>query len=150
MTFPQWLLVATGAIFVPFGFWALAQPAAVAGMTEVELPSAAALADGRAVYGGLTLGLGAFFLFAARSPSMVRSGLWAAFLTIGAAGMGRATGVLVDGATGPAVFPTLVFEVVLSALAAYALVRGEHRLIQTATIRLPPMCSAIRKESSIA
>jgi hypothetical protein len=97
----------------------------VASRPEAQLPSPAALADGRAVYGGLTLGLGAFFLLAAQRPSMTRAGLWAAFLSIGAAGVGRGLGVVLDGAGGPAVYPTLAFEFGLSALTAFALVRYE-------------------------
>jgi len=127
LDFPRWILLGIGVIFVPFGMWALAQPVAVAGMTEVQLPTPAALADGRAVYGGLTLGLGAFFLLAALRRSMVRAGLWAAFLSIGAAGFGRALGVVLDGARGPAVFPTLGFEIVLAALTAFALTRDQHQ-----------------------
>jgi hypothetical protein len=126
-TFSQILLLAIGVIFVPFGIWALAQPTAVAGMTEVELPSPAALADGRAVYGGLTLGLGVFFLLAARSTQLTRAGLWVALLSLGGAATGRLLGVVLDGASGRSVIPPLAFELLWSVLAATALTRQRQQ-----------------------
>jgi Domain of unknown function (DUF4345) len=124
VTLPRGLLLLLGVVFVPFGVWGIVHPVAATALTDVQLPTATALADGRAIYGGVTLGLGAFFLLAAAMPSMARAGLWVAFLTLGGAGSARALGVVLDGAGGPIIYPTLAFELGLAALSALTLIRS--------------------------
>jgi hypothetical protein len=113
-------------IFIPFGVWALADPVAVARFTQVELPTPTALADGRAVYGGLTLGLGIFFVLCANRPEFIRAGLWAVLLTLAGPLSGRVIGVIVDGAGTVETYRTLVAEFALASMAAISLVRETH------------------------
>jgi len=112
-----------GLVYIPFGLWALAAPGSVAGLTEVALPTPTALADGRAVYGGLTLGLGIFFIFCAVRPETVRAGLLAMFFTLVGPALGRSIGIVADGAGSDATFRTLTFELTFMALALVALWR---------------------------
>jgi hypothetical protein len=121
MAFSRGLLALVGVLFIGFGGWGLIDPVAVAAMTGVKLPTPVALADGRAIYGGLTLGMGVFFLFAATRADLVRAGLWSTLLMVGGAGAGRAVGGVVDGA-GAGVLPPLFFEALIAAFALIALV----------------------------
>ena len=123
MKFERAVLGIVGVLFIPLGLWAFVNPVAVAAMTEVSLPTPTALADARAVYGGLTLGLGIYFVVCALRPEHVRSGLWALLLTIGGAFLGRLAGVAADGAGNPETLRTLGLELGIAALAAVALVR---------------------------
>src|SRR5262245_46631929 len=116
-------LLLVGAVFVAFGIWGLFDPIGVTAMSEVTLGTPAARADGWAVYGGLTTGLGIFLMLAGSRPSLVEAGLWVIALSVGAAAMGRALGVVLHSARGAAVFPTLVFELLLTSLAITALIR---------------------------
>jgi hypothetical protein len=122
--FGRVVLAAVAIIFIPFGVWALVDPVAVAGLTQVQLPTPTALADGRAVYGGLTLGLGAFFGLCASRRELVRPGLWAILLTVAGAFLGRLTGVIADGAGTAETYRPLFWEFVFAALAAVSLARG--------------------------
>ena len=124
MEFGRAVLGIVGIIFVPFGVWALVDPVAVAGLTQVNLPTPTALADGRAVYGGLTLGLGSYFLPCAVRPELVRAGLWAVLLTVGFPFLGRLAGIAADGAGSSETFRTLASEFTTAGLAAVALVRS--------------------------
>jgi hypothetical protein len=131
--FGHLLSVVVAAIFIPFGAWALLDPVAVAGLTQVQLPTPAALADGRAVYGGLTLGLGAFFALCAVRQELVRPGLWAVLLTVAGPFLGRLAGVVGDGAGRAETYRTLTSEFAIAALAAVSLARGVSKRTSRAT-----------------
>jgi Domain of unknown function (DUF4345) len=122
--FARAVLGIAAVVFIPFGVWAFLDPVAIAGLTQVQLPTATALADGRAVYGGLTLGLGVFFALCAAHPAFVRPGLWALLLTVGGAFLGRLAGVIADGAGTTETYRTLIAEFTVAALAAVSLARG--------------------------
>ena len=129
MTFDRAVLGLVGVLFIPFGLWGLVNPVAVTAMTQVGLPTPTALADGRAVYGGLTLGLAVYFVVCALRPELVRAGLWALLLTIGGAFLGRLTGVALDGAGNPDTLSTLGLELAIAALAAVALRRAPRQAV---------------------
>jgi hypothetical protein len=122
--FGRAVLAVVAIIFIPFGVWALWDPGAVAGLTQVQLPTPTAIADGRAVYGGLTLGLGVFFALCAMRPELVQPGLWAVLLTVAGPFLGRLAGVIADGAGTAETYRTLVWEFAIAALAAVSLARG--------------------------
>jgi hypothetical protein len=126
MVFSRGFLALVGIVFVAFGVWGLIDPVAVCALSDVKLPTATALADGRAVYGGLTLGMGVFFLLAAARANLVRAGLWSAVLMVGGAGMGRVLGAVMDGA-GRAIVPPMVAELLIALLAFIALWRIPDR-----------------------
>jgi hypothetical protein len=121
LAFARTVLGVAALAFAAFGLWALFDPVAVAGQAQVQLPTPTALADGRAVYGGVTLGLGLFFALCAAQPALVRSGLWALLASMGGPFLGRLIGVIVDGARTPETLGTLAFEFAFVALAGVAL-----------------------------
>jgi hypothetical protein len=81
------LLIANLAVFVAYGIAAVLFPANLAQLAEVQLPSSSALADLRALYGGLSLAIAALFLQALRDPRWVAP---AVFMAI-AASLGPAS-----------------------------------------------------------
>jgi hypothetical protein len=127
MSLGRTVLGVVAIIFLSFGAWALLSPAAVAGLTQVVLTTPTALADGRAVYGGLTLGLALYFALCAMRRELVRAGLWAVLLTVGCAFLGRLAGVVADGADTSETFRTLASEFGITALAAVSLWRDRSR-----------------------
>lgn len=54
-------------------------------------------AEVRAFYGGLELGIAGFLAWCAMAPSRVRTGLVCALAVLGATGLGRLTGVALEG-----------------------------------------------------
>jgi hypothetical protein len=117
------LLIFVGATFLAFGVWGLVDPSRVTAITEVTLGTPAALADGRAVYGGLTAGLGIFLLKAASRPQWLEAGLWVCALSLGVPALGRILGIVMDGASGSGVYRPLPFELLFSILAILAILR---------------------------
>lgn len=113
-----------GVILVAHGVEVLVNPVQMIGGTGVQLPTATAVADGRATYGGLILGLGAFFIFSALNNARVRTGLWAEVFTMGGFGVGRTLAVLVDNRAGTSLLLILItFKTVLALLGVIGLWR---------------------------
>lgn len=90
-------LVLLALTFVGFGLAFAIAPVAMATLVELEVPTATARTDVRAVYGGLELGLGAFLLWCARRRESVRTGLIAALLAFAALAGVRVVGIAVEG-----------------------------------------------------
>jgi hypothetical protein len=88
------LLIANFAIFLGYGIAAVLFPAKLAQLTDVQLPTTTALADLRALYGGLSLAIAALFLQALRDPRWVAP---AVFMAI-AASLGPASARLYSSA----------------------------------------------------
>ena len=82
MTLARITLVLSGLAFALAGLAFLAAPAAMTGNVGVELTSVTADNDIRAVYGGLEIGLGIFFLVCLRRPEWFRPGVLAATLAL--------------------------------------------------------------------
>ncbi|MBX3471620.1 MAG: DUF4345 family protein [Planctomycetes bacterium] len=114
------LLAAVG--FAAFGVWLLVAPEAL-GEVGVVLSTPAARAEIRAFYGGLELGLAAFFAVAATRPAWFAPALLAQALGLGGVIVGRLTGVVVDGATDPLLLSLMAAEAGGCALGVVALVR---------------------------
>ncbi|MCO5168882.1 MAG: DUF4345 domain-containing protein [Planctomycetes bacterium] len=122
MTLARCSLALTAVAFAAFGLWLLVAPQAL-GQVGVELPTPAARAEIRAFYGGLELGLAAFFAVAAARPAWFAPGLLAQALGLGGVVLGRLTGVVVDGATDPLLLALMGAEAAGCALGVVALVR---------------------------
>jgi hypothetical protein len=84
------------AVTAGFGFVYLARSAAMARMVGVQIPSASARADYRAIYGGAQVGIGIFFAAAARHAGWHVPGLWAVALFAGGFGVARLGSLAVD------------------------------------------------------
>jgi len=114
------------ALFVSVLGWAfgaafLAWPVELVAPVGIELPSATARTDVRAVYGGLQLGLAAFLAYCAASPARTVVGLAATTACIAGLAAGRFLGVLVDGECTRTTLVYLSIEASSAAIAAAAL-----------------------------
>jgi len=120
-TFPIVLLVLAGLGFLGFGVWLIIDP--VSGLTTVGIAALnpAGQIELRALYGGLELGLGVFFLLCAARPDWRRPGLWAVLLGNGGIGLTRLLGIALSGVFTPFFAVALVWELGFAGLAAWAL-----------------------------
>lgn len=97
MTIPRVVLVLTGVVFLSLGLLFLADPVGTIALVGIGVDNARAGIEVRAMYGGLELGLGAFFLVAAVRERWIRAGLGAQILSLGGLALGRAVGLALDG-----------------------------------------------------
>jgi Domain of unknown function (DUF4345) len=107
----------------------------------IELPSAAARTDVRAVYGGLQLGLAAVLAYCAASPERVVTGLAVTTASVGGLATGRLLGAMIDGEPASITLLYLSIEWSSAAIAPLALwseVRSRRRL------RPRPSCGQLR------
>ena len=107
--------------FLGLGTMSLIAPQELTRLVEISMPTPVAMMEVRGVYGGLFFGIGAFFLVFARHGPWLRPGLVAQVGVMGGFVLGRAVGVLVDGA--PSRFITALFAgevfMVVVAIAAW-------------------------------
>ena len=95
-------LYVAGLVFGLTGLAFLLQPAWVPAIRELTNPSADALNDARAIYGGLEAGLGVFFLACAPRARLHEAGLLAAAAVGGVAAMSRFVAFAMVAGTPPA------------------------------------------------
>jgi len=92
----RYFLIGSGLAWCGFGVWLWLFPETINGV-GLTLEGATGKVEVRAVYGGLELGLGCFLLWASRHPSRYRTGLVAALFMVAGIGMGRASGIAMEG-----------------------------------------------------
>ncbi|HEX8904439.1 MAG TPA: DUF4345 domain-containing protein [Longimicrobiaceae bacterium] len=95
-------LVLAALAFAGFGVALLVRPTLL-GILGVQLPTPAAATEIRAFYGGLELGLAAFFFIASRRDAWVRPALFAQAAGMGGIVLARIAGIAVDGSAEPLV-----------------------------------------------
>jgi len=110
------LILLSGGTFLFFGGWLFAMPTAL-GKIGIQLTTQEAFIDIRATYGGLELGLAAFFFIAQGKPAWFRPSLLAAALCIAGFGACRLLGMALAGEAPP----LMVFFFVIEAVAASVL-----------------------------
>jgi hypothetical protein len=108
--FAKLILVAYGLMFLYFGVLLFARPTAITDTIPLQLTEPTAVAEIRAFYGGLELGLGAFLVAAGLRRAFTRPGLWLLFGISAGLTLGRITGIAVDHATTSFIFIALVVE----------------------------------------
>ena len=116
MGFARSYLRILGAITLFFGVAYLLDPGGI--LTEAagfEALTPGGLTDVRATYGGFQLGFGAFLVWAANAEGRVRMALVLVALSIGAVGLGRAVGLILDGDANPFHVSGLLTEVSITA-----------------------------------
>jgi len=96
-------LIAAALGLVAFGAALLVRPSLL-GIVGVELARPAASTEIRAFYGGLELGLAAFFFAAARRDTWLRPALFAQAAGLGGIVVARLLGMLADGGAEPMLF----------------------------------------------
>lgn len=110
MSLPRISLNVAGLVLLGFGAYFLYEPAQVARLLGVPAPPPELRAELAAVYGGLQLGLGAFFLVAARRGRWVLPGLAAQICAFLGLAIGRGLGMLTQGARTPLLVYLLALE----------------------------------------
>lgn len=111
------------AVFAAFAAGSLVAPQAFAAQLDITLGSASAIADFRAVYGGLSLGVGVLFALSLREVSLRPTAVLLATLTAGGLMLGRLITMVTDGMPGPLVLVFLGSEVIAVAVGLVLLTR---------------------------
>ena len=119
-------LITAAAGFAGFGAACLIRPKSMLERVDVRSKSARGTTELRAMYGGLELGLGAFFAIAAAKPQWRRPALLAQTLGMGAVAASRLGGILRDHPRGKLMKALFIAESSTAALGAIALARRER------------------------
>jgi hypothetical protein len=122
-TLPLYLAV-NATLFAAFAVGAIAMPTVLAGPLDIALPTPTALADFRAVYGGLSFGITLFSVMALKRPEFRLPVLWLLVLCMDGLILGRLVSTIVSGPGSLLVFAQLGLEVV-SAAWGFALIRAQ-------------------------
>lgn len=130
------IIVINALVFVDFGVAFLARPEALARLMNIELQSASALADLRAVYGGLSLAVGVWLFASMRRADWLGSSLVLVMLTSGGLAFGRVYSMLASGMPSGVILGFLATEIMSllwAALVYRALsVRAREPVLQAA------------------
>ncbi len=110
-------LFATAFLFAPRYF---------AAQLDITLSSTSAIADLRAMYGGLSLGVGALFVLGLKNVAFRPAAIALATLTSAGLAVGRVITIGVDGMPGPLVLAFLGSEVISVALGVYLMQRRDR------------------------
>ncbi len=126
MSFARNYLRIAGGLTVLFGLVYLFAPESMTGPAGFGALDSGGRTDVRATYGGFQLGLGAFLLWAAAEERRVASALVLMALSIGAVGLSRAIGLLLDSSLNGFHAFGLATEISLTALTLFASSRLRH------------------------
>lgn len=128
MLYERVLLGVLSAFVLVSGLGSLVAPALLAHQAGFGPdPTAGALTEIRAFYGGLQLGIGLFLVWCLRAPSRTSVGLLLIGFAVGGAGLARFFGVFFDRADTAHHLANLGVEVVTVVLVAVALARAHRR-----------------------
>jgi hypothetical protein len=127
-TITRLFIIVNVLVFVPFGLAFLIAPVYFASTVEIQAPTTTALADLRAIYGGLSLTCGLFFLISLARPAWVLPSLWVISASSFALGLSRVYSTFASGVPGPNIFFFMTMELVGGAIGAW-LYQRERRLI---------------------
>ena len=87
---------------------------------EISLPTATAIIDFRATYGGFLLGLGLFFIYCFLNKTFLRVGLIVQAFSLGGFAFGRIIGLALDETPKIILIYLLIAEIIGCILAIYA------------------------------
>lgn len=110
MTVWRLVLVIIGMSFIGFGLAFVSYPGDMAAMVSIILVEKSARTDIRAIYGGMELGIGVFFLTCAMRRDFVRIGLFASACVLIGMATSRFVGLLLDGFWQPAQLLFMLIE----------------------------------------
>ena len=109
------------AVFFVFAVGFLFAPRYFAAQLDITLSSTSAVADLRAMYGGLSLGVGALFVLGLKNVAFRPAAVTLATLTSAGLALGRVITIVVDGMPGPLVLAFLASEIVSIAVGLWLL-----------------------------
>ena len=115
------LMLINALIFIVYGAAFLVVPEQLVALADIAARSPSALADIRAVYGGLSLAAGALFVLGLRRDSWFTPSLFLVAATSGGLALGRTISIVVSGMPSAFVLVNFALELVsfVWALAAY-------------------------------
>ena len=119
-------LTTAAAGFAGFGAACLVRPKSMLRLVDVKATSPIGTTELRAMYGGMELGLGAFFALALAKPEWMRPALAAQALGLGTLAGARLAGVLHDRPRGRLMKVLVVAESAAAAMGVGSLV-ADHR-----------------------
>jgi hypothetical protein len=120
-TFEKFFLGLNGLIFLALGASGLLAPVSHMAVFDVTLNGPSILAEIRANYGGMHLGMGMLFMLGTFAPSWRRAALLTLALFVGGLAAGRTLSLLVDGMPNNTVLAFIVIEWLGLALAVWLL-----------------------------
>jgi hypothetical protein len=120
MNLPRLSLRLTALVFAAFGVALLVQPSLLEAL-GIELGRPAAVTEIRAFYGGLELGLAAFFALASTREEWLRPALVAQAVVLGGILLARLAGIVADGSAETLILLFAAVEAVGAGLAWAAL-----------------------------
>ena len=124
---PRTLLTLVGLIYLTFGCWCLLAPTVAARAVGFDFLDASGRSEFLVVYGGLEIGLGLFFVRAARTEEWVRPALVVLFLTGACLALTRLATLLALSGIRPLTWSLFVGEILMAAAGAWGLHRTRPR-----------------------
>lgn len=134
--FVRWVLGVTGALFLGLGLACIFVPSMIIGAVDVKAEPGKALADIRAVYGGLDLAIGTLLIYYFVRKQWT-TGLGISTLVCGCLALGRLVGILLDPATDILTFGLFGIEVLGAVLSAVGLFLARQPEMPAASTAAP-------------
>ncbi|MBM9576876.1 DUF4345 domain-containing protein [Leptospira sp. 201903070] len=116
-------LLANIAVYEAFAIGFFLFPARLATWIGIEIRTTSALADFRAMYGGLCLGVGVFLLLGVFKKERVQAGILLSITTAGGLFLGRICTVLWDGPVNEYIYFSMSTEIVAVVIGVWILKR---------------------------
>lgn len=118
-TITRLFIILNVLVFVLFGLAFIVAPTYFASTVDVQLPTTTALADLRAIYGGLSLSVGIFFALGLVWPGWVLPSLWLIAASSLALGSSRIYSIIVSGMPDSKIFLFMTMELLAFAIGVW-------------------------------
>lgn len=127
------VIAANAAVFIAFGLAFLIAPQRLADTLSITLENATALADFRAMYGGLALGMGVVFAAGLRNPAWHQPTLFLCAASSAGLLVGRVLTVSAGATPEPFIYGLMAIELISAVGAAFALTGDGARTVASAS-----------------
>ncbi len=126
MTFARWYMIINGMMLGLYGVYCIYNPQIVADMTFMTV-SPSALTEIRAMYGGLEVALGLFFMVMAFDARRIETALIAMTMCFAGLGSTRVIGILMNGLD-PYNTNAIIYESISTVLAVISLIKVRNAI----------------------
>jgi hypothetical protein len=123
------VLAATGAVFLALGLAFLVDPERMAAIVGIVARHPKPSTEVRAMYGGLEIGLGSFFLVASVRLRWIRAALAAQSLVLGSLCLGRLIGMALTNPSDRTMLSFALFEATGALIGLLAFRRAKEELL---------------------